>query len=510
MCCSILIIADAAALRQDNRGATPNVYEGLQGTSKNYPDRGQRIENARTGVNVTLQIDQAKRALKMGDLASLRNVSKMRANGKAELAELVERANTLLEKYKAEGTMDLVMVHCNEEFDIVNGGNGLNQGFSPVLWDAGNRDGLLRLRRRIIYTKCRAPLRVGPAVKIVNMSYESYQIGASFEREESAYIKYIVDHYWDLADWTVFVHGFPEEHNRHLFAWLDSFKRPKPTSPVFIPLNSKYVLYRPILKSFLLRIGLGKEVKLAAQLNPSEENSDVVQTVAHCCSQFVVSSQAIKLRPLTYWQNVQNLFRHQAFRSLVEQTATIMARDEKSAVGVRRTDTTVTDATDVRSAAFGAEPWTESGGSDFSTKVPSSGDVMRETRREYAERLALMSSGTVDLEGSKTYEAFESVWHILFGHPVRDQDMLQNNSASRAYYCEWFNDQTNSPCKMRNLIGKWDRCWMMRSFGKQQCSRQTSVAHGLEHHKQSGAGFPYSMEKEELLSGTFCCGTGAS
>ena len=138
----------------------------------------------------------------------------------------------------------------------MNGGNGLNQGFSPVLWDAGNRDGLLRLRRRIIYTKCRAPLRVGPAVKIVNMSYESYQIGASFEREESAYIKYIVDHYWDLADWTVFVHGFPEEHNRHLFAWLDSFKRPKPTSPVFIPLNSKYVLYRPILKSFLLRIGL--------------------------------------------------------------------------------------------------------------------------------------------------------------------------------------------------------------------------------------------------------------
>ena len=98
LCCSILIIADAAALRQDNRGATPNVNEGLQGKSKNYPDRGQRIENARTGVNVTLQIDQAKRALKMGDLASLRNVSKMRANGKAELAELVERANTRLEK----------------------------------------------------------------------------------------------------------------------------------------------------------------------------------------------------------------------------------------------------------------------------------------------------------------------------------------------------------------------------------------------------------------------------
>merc|ERR1719420_502021 len=97
---------------------------------------------------------------------------------------------------------------------------------------------------------------------------ESSSVGHSYEREESAYIKYIVDHYDDLGDWTVFVHGFPEEHNRYLFAWLAAFKRPKPTSPAYIPINSKNVLTRPILKSFLLQLGLENEMNVAMQLHP--------------------------------------------------------------------------------------------------------------------------------------------------------------------------------------------------------------------------------------------------
>ena len=47
-------------------------------------------------------------------------------------------------------TMDLVMVHCTEEFDIVEGGNGVSQGFSSVVWDAGLGNSFLRFRRRFI------------------------------------------------------------------------------------------------------------------------------------------------------------------------------------------------------------------------------------------------------------------------------------------------------------------------------------------------------------------------
>ena len=101
--------------------------------------------------------------------------------------------------------MDLVTVHCAEQFDIIEGGNGRNSGFSPTIWDAGNKNGYLRLRRRIIYTKCAMPLRIGPAFEVVNMSRdESSAVGKSYGREESAYIRHIIDNYNDLADWTVF------------------------------------------------------------------------------------------------------------------------------------------------------------------------------------------------------------------------------------------------------------------------------------------------------------------
>ena len=78
-----------------------------------------------------------------------------------------ERTTTARESGHA--TMDLVVVHCKESYDLEEGGDGSSSGFSPVVWDAGSHQSFLRLRRRFIYTKCAHRLRVGPAFTIVNI-----------------------------------------------------------------------------------------------------------------------------------------------------------------------------------------------------------------------------------------------------------------------------------------------------------------------------------------------------
>ena len=134
--------------------------------------------------------------------------------------------------------MDIVLVHCAEFGNLPGKYVKLRDKHSRVVEEAGRYNGTLRLRRSFIYSKCQTRAQVGPAFQHVDISENEMgkRPGESAFREESGYIKYIVDHYHDLASWTVFLHGFPEDHNALLFEWLEAFKRPVPSAPVYIAL----------------------------------------------------------------------------------------------------------------------------------------------------------------------------------------------------------------------------------------------------------------------------------
>ena len=431
-------------------------------------------------------------------------------------------------------TIDFVAVHCAEQYDVNEGGNGIYTGFSPLVWDAGNYKSLLRFRRRIIYTKCAAPLRVGPAFEVVNMSQnESKSIGRSSLREESAYIKHIVDNYHDLADWTVFVNGFPEEHNRYFFAWLNAFKRPKPTAPVYINLNHQEFVTKTMSKSFFYQLGLQGEVMEAERkrkeiieaaggvdkhnLQPGE-----VEVATSCCAQFIVSWHAIRSRKIQFWKHIQELFHQKHFKLVVEQTVMTMAKEEYSsqedklaiangsnAIDAKNTGF-VNETRNVRNARneskdasmFVGEMSSRFGPNFPAWLLPGGGKQLQGP----AENPDLLSYESVDMEGSKPYTAFEYVWHVLFRRPVADKRV------HRDFWCTWFNNQTNSPCQQR----QFRQCWGMRGRAEHFCNdtlkedrdAPARYRHYDTHHHQTGHGFPFNMSRETLLSGIFCCGTG--
>ena len=89
-----------------------------------------------------------------------------------------------------------------------------------------------------------------------------------------------MDNYNNLPDWVVFLHGFPEEHNNLLFDWLSAFKRPKPSSPVYIPLEQRIFVSRPVPMSFMAKLGLKDELRS----NASELGWDGVVTASACCA----------------------------------------------------------------------------------------------------------------------------------------------------------------------------------------------------------------------------------
>ena len=317
------------------------------------------------------------------------------------------------------------------------------------------------------------------------------------------------------------MHGLPEEHNVFLFSWLDSFKRPKPTSPEYININSVNFIKKPVWKSFLLQLGLQDEVKAAAKIHPEEEHTVDLGLHTICCAQFVVSKQAIRLRSRDFWSNIQKLFHHESFRLVVEQTAIHMARAEQPSTGVQMTSTNGANATGIQDAEFIDQQSKESGAGNLSTKATATGDT-RSSRPSVPNghfpidgtelqrpsiNSDLMSYGTVDQEGSFAFAAFESVWHVLFGRPARDQPVLTRNSDSQDYWCKWFNNQTNSPCRIQQRLrhSSFDQCfsWAARS---PVCDVSGKRKKPLKHYRFK-EGFPNDMSKEYLLKEGFCCGT---
>ena len=231
-----------------------------------------------------------------------------------------------------------------------------------------------------------------------------------------------MDNYNNLPDWVVFLHGFPEEHNNLLFDWLSAFKRPKPSSPVYIPLEQRIFVSRPVPMSFMAKLGLKDEL----QSNASELGWDGVVTASACCAEFIVSRQAITRRSIDFWQNILQQFHRNEFKLLAQEVA--------QQVEARRTED-------------------ESAVKKFEPMIPSQKEP---EKHETDSAIGPMSYGTVDTEGSNLFKAFETVWHVLFGRPAQDDNIMRHVDASKKYWCKWFEDQPNSPCQ--GFFGKGHAC----------------------------------------------------
>ena len=89
---------------------------------------------------------------------------------------------------------------------------------------------------------------------------------------------------------------------------------------------------------FLDELGLQKEVDLATQLYPEEKRNDALSTEGVCCAQFMVSSQAIRLRSLDFWTNIQKKFHRKSFQLVVEEVATRMRKEDHLSAGTHRVE----------------------------------------------------------------------------------------------------------------------------------------------------------------------------
>ena len=399
-----------------------------------------------------------------------------------EIRNTTPNAN-LTEANSEQATMDLVLVHCSEKYFLQSGGDGRSRGFSPLVWDAGTagtRNSILRVRRSFVYTKCKEPLRVGPAFQVVDMSYESPRSGQSFEREESGYIKHILDHYDDLADWTVFVHGYPEEHNDKLLAWLDAFKRQRPTSAVYVPINAFGFVHRMIDPGFVAKLGLKGEVSSVIDSDGHMVNGLPTATV--CCAQFIVSSQAIKYRSRKFWSNIQGLFKRKEFKLLVQQTAMTMLKEEQLGVGDQIAIETRTNATNAT-----VEPRKRES-TRSATANAAAGDPL--------DNLEVMKEASVDREGSMAYRVFETVWHVLFGQPAVGDNVLTHSkkylNRTRSYWCTWFEESKESPCALNGGPPKQTQCWGAQCGGEMKRANYQTLL---------------NKSRETLLSERPCCGS---
>ena len=160
-CLCILFLVDGAALRQEIRNSTPNETSGRPAAAHVFEE---------------------------GLFSMIAKPRKSRSEGLAPGRTSTGPKTTKKKNgnMKEDATMDIVLVHCKESYDLAEGGDGQGSGFSPVVWAAGSAENRLRVRRSIVYTKCATPLRVGPAFTVVNMSTRTP--GKSLEREESGYI----------------------------------------------------------------------------------------------------------------------------------------------------------------------------------------------------------------------------------------------------------------------------------------------------------------------------------
>lgn len=120
-----------------------------------------------------------------------------------------------------------------------------------------------------------------------------------------AYVRHIVDHYYRLADYSVFLHDNPLQHCKNFMEYLQSlpifashldYVAGKPRPLVFI--TDKYLNNsQTILKEYIPDV-FEYHVKWVGTPIPSHGTS------IWCNGQFQVSKELIRRKPLEFWQDL--------------------------------------------------------------------------------------------------------------------------------------------------------------------------------------------------------------
>ena len=133
----------------------------------------------------------------------------------------------------------------------------------------------------------------------------------NFSTEAGVYLRFIVDHYHDLPDITIFVHARPEEENAHWRSWVKCLR----SNMSWASLSPTYVLNRsPLdLASLHARQLLAPRFEqcwrdlarvFAISMPPPTEEPRVSML---CCQTFAASREQLRSRPLQVWQQAYQL-----------------------------------------------------------------------------------------------------------------------------------------------------------------------------------------------------------
>lgn len=323
-----------------------------------------------------------------------------------------------------QGSWDLVLVHCREEynashvkFDLTSDvqrrrnmdqykpgekeakDHGDRHGFSWVVDDFTKNPEHLGFRKTLVYEKCGSRTNFGE--KVTKVQGRQPELRTDFGHRnwiapyELTYLQHILENYDDLADWTVFLHGFPEDHNRHLAKWLDAFRRPTTSDAVYIPFGIRW---------FDREIGLIAQKKL--QIYESMKVNGQEQQQISCIgnAEFMVSKSAIRQRDMKFWKNLENVF--------FKEEALNKPPPE--------------DAQPPQISSENAQP----------ARPPQIEARVSADAAEAARSL---------------YPAIEIAWPVIFGRPPLD------TKPNETFYCEWFEKGTLSPCG--GGTAAFDSCW---------------------------------------------------
>ena len=128
-----------------------------------------------------------------------------------------------------------------------------------------------------------------------------YNIPVNKGNEASVYLKYIIDHYDTLSEFTFFTHD--EEYSwHHSGSIIDQFDRAVLLNKLFYNINDKIVLgdviYDPLYKQYAewYKIYIDRYIPLNKLLTKGVRG----------CAQFLVHKNAIRLRPRQFYENLYN------------------------------------------------------------------------------------------------------------------------------------------------------------------------------------------------------------
>lgn len=353
-----------------------------------------------------------------------------------------------------QGTWDLVLVHCEELYNTTDENLtrqilGKKSGRSILVDEVAK--GALGFRKVLIYEKCGSNL-VGQHFTRVEARPTPNILGTEnlkfYAPYEPTYLEHVVESYDDLPDWTVFAHGFPEDHNKHFFDWLAAFRRPVSKSPVYIPMSVGPWTKQGVQPRIQERLQIEKMMKFRGK------QEGEVNFMANAV--FMVSKHAILRKPIPFWKNLEYLaFDEPGFFLPTPAGASAAAAAAPRPSNASGDAVPLVGRADLLTAVSMLKR------SVNSITIAARANGTNETTNGTNGTMASSYAAVGDAEAALGDGRLEGLWPVVFGRPPRDEP------PDEKFYCTWFAnttipwraEQVGRACKAACVTPKCkDRC----------------------------------------------------